>query len=89
VRADVVRCVAAAKADADAAKQREKAAREAEAELEKMRRDLERAAATQRTTSARTTRPRSAQSPLDSIIKTAGNTLVREITRSILGTRRR
>lgn len=80
---------AAAKADADAAKQREKAAREAEAELEKMRRDLERAAATQRTTSARTTRPRSAQSPLDSIIKTAGNTLVREITRSILGTRRR
>ncbi len=81
------------KAEADAAKAREKAARDAEDELEKMRRDLEKTAAKQRSSSSRTTTTRSTSragaSPLDAIIKTAGNTLVREITRSIFGTRRR
>ena len=78
---------AQAKADADAAKARERAALKEQADLEKMRERLERDAARQRS-APRTTSRRSA-SPLDSIIATAGNTLVREITRSIFGTRRR
>ncbi|QAY63074.1 DUF853 family protein [Xylanimonas allomyrinae] len=77
---------AQAKAEADAAAQRERAARKEQAELEKMRERLLRDA-TQRPTASR---PRSrAASPLDSMLRTAGNTLAREITRSIFGTRRR
>jgi DNA helicase HerA-like ATPase len=75
---------AQAKAEADAAKERERQARKEQAELEKMRARLERDAARRTTTS----RSRAA-SPLDSMLKTAGNTLVREITRSIFSTRRR
>ena len=82
---------AAEKAAQDAAKQAEREARERQKELEKMRRDLERDAA--RSRSSRTTRSsRSssrARTPLDSVLTTAGTTLVREITRSIFGTRRR
>ncbi|QAY71508.1 helicase HerA-like domain-containing protein [Xylanimonas protaetiae] len=78
---------AQAKADADAAKERERAAKKEADELEKMRERLERDAAKQRT--APRAAPRRSASPLDAIMKTAGNTLVREITRSIFGTRRR
>ncbi|ACZ31235.1 protein of unknown function DUF853 NPT hydrolase putative [Xylanimonas cellulosilytica DSM 15894] len=78
---------AQAKADAEAAKERERAAKKEQAELEKMRARLERDAAKQR--AGTTSRPRSTASPLDAILKTAGSTLAREITRSIFGTRRR
>ncbi len=82
---------AQAKAEEAAAREREATARREQAELEKMRARLEREAAAQRARAARvpTRTTRSRTSALDALLTTAGNTLAREITRTIFGTRRR
>ncbi|WP_159794322.1 helicase HerA-like domain-containing protein [Puerhibacterium puerhi] len=79
---------AAARAAAEAQAERAAQAEKERAELAERRERLEREAARGRSGGARTSSRRSA-GPLDSLLRTAGSTLAREITRSVFGTRRR
>ena len=84
---------AAAAAAADAAREEaERAAAAAAKEADRRAKELARIEKEQRETARRqTSRPssRSAPGPLDSLLRSAGTALGREITRSIFGTRRR
>lgn len=88
--ADAAEAEAAAqeKAAKKAAQEAEREAKKEQAELEKVRAKLEREAATGRSPSSGSSRSRSS-SPLDSFLRSAGAQLGRELTRTIVGTRRR
>ena len=77
----------AAAAAADAAEADRKEADQRAKELERIEREIRKGSA-RRTPTRRTTSSRSA-SPLDSLMRSAGTALGREITRTIFGTRRR
>jgi DNA helicase HerA-like ATPase len=73
-----------------AAEEAERATKEEAARLERMRERLERDAARGRTAApGRRRSPARGSSPLDTLLRSAGTQLGREITRTIFGTRRR
>ncbi|WP_125777015.1 helicase HerA-like domain-containing protein [Antribacter gilvus] len=85
----------AAEAEQEAAEERAAAAKKEQAELEKMRSRLEKEAAQKASADERAEQRRREAAARDrsrvvtSVVRTAGTTIVRELTRSIFGTRRR